>query len=260
MIRGIDLDHVAIAVEDRGQAWPCLAGELGGRWVSGGESVGFAAAQVRYANGMKVEVLEPYAVEQNDFLRRFLDRSGPGPHHLTFKVPDIVAALDACEATGYRPIAVDLRDPGWKEAFIHPKDAPGVVIQIAQAAEPWSSPEPSGFPPPAHDTATLLRVVHLVADADAAERLFVGLLAGEPVERGDDEHGRWVELRWPGPGRVRLLQPAAGSDEAAWLAERTGRLHHLAFACAWLQEPATVEPGAVLGTRLRCFPEKAAGT
>src|SRR5688572_11301427 len=200
VIRGIDLDHVAVAVEDRGRAWPRLAGELGGRWVAGGESVGFAAAQVQFANGMRVEVLEPHAVEANDFLRRFLDRNGPGPHHLTYKVPDIVAALDACEAAGYRPVAVDLRDPGWKEAFIHPKDAPGVVIQLAQAAEQWSSAEPPGFPPPVHGTATLLRVAHLVADMDEALRLFAGLLAGEAVEDTDDEQGRSVELRWPGPG------------------------------------------------------------
>src|SRR5687767_2076773 len=76
MIPGIDLDHVAIATEDRDTVWPRYAGELGGTWVSGGESAGFAAAQVRYANGMKVEVLEPWGVEQNDFLRRFLDRNG----------------------------------------------------------------------------------------------------------------------------------------------------------------------------------------
>ncbi len=100
MIADIDLDHVAVAAEDQAEAWPRYAGELAGEWVGGGGTPGFWSAQVRYANGMKVEVLEPYLVEQNDFLRRFLDRNGPGPHHLTFKVKDIAAAIDELEAAG----------------------------------------------------------------------------------------------------------------------------------------------------------------
>ena len=35
---------------------------------------------------MTIELLEPWAVEQTDFLERFLARHGDGPHHLTFKV------------------------------------------------------------------------------------------------------------------------------------------------------------------------------
>ena len=71
--------------------------------MGGGDTPGFYSAQVRFANGMKVEGLEPRRVEENDFLARFLAASGPGPHHLTFKVPDIRAALAALEdVTGRR--------------------------------------------------------------------------------------------------------------------------------------------------------------
>lgn len=260
MIREIDLDHVAVAVEHRAAAWPRYAGELGGQWVSGGEAVGFAASQVRFANGMKLEVLEPWAVEQNDFLRRFLDRSGPGPHHLTFKVKDIVAALEVCEDAGYHPVAVDLTYDEWKEAFLHPKDAPGVVVQLAQSAQEWSSEPPAGFPQPEHGTAALVRVVHAVADIDGALALFVDLLAGAERDAGEDAEGRWVELGWPGPGRVRLVQPAPGTEVADWMGGHAGRVHHLAFACGWLAEPSVVPPDVNFGTRLLCFPEDAGGT
>jgi methylmalonyl-CoA epimerase len=260
MIRGIDLDHVAVATEDRAAAWPRYAADLGGRWVSGGEAAGFAVAQVRYANGMKVEVLEPWAVERNDFLRRFLDRNGPGPHHLTFKVDDIVAALETSEGAGYRPVAVDLTDDGWKEAFLHPKDAPGIVVQLAQSAVDWATDPPTGFPQPEHGTASLVRVVHAVADLDAALALFAGLLSGTEHDAGEDRDGRWVELAWPGPGRVRLLLPASGSETAAWMGDRAGRVHHLAFTCPWLHNETVVEPENNLGTRLLCFPGEAPGT
>src|SRR3954454_6903271 len=148
MIDRIDLDHVAVATEDQHDAWPRYAGDLAGRWGAGGATPGFWSGQVSYANGMKVEVLEPHMVEQNDFLRRFLDRNGPGPHHVTYKVKDIVAALELVEAAGYRPVSVDISNPNWKEAFIHPKDAPGIVVQLAWSSGDggWISPPPEDFP------------------------------------------------------------------------------------------------------------------
>src|SRR5438874_1682361 len=143
-IRGADLDHVAVAVERWPDAWGRLVGELGGRWMSGGRGPGFAPSQLGYANGMRVEVLQPHDVEHNDFLRRFLDRDGPGPHHFTFKLPDIHAALDATQRAGYHPVNVDLSDPTWQEAFLHPKEACGVVVQLAHAGQgDWRTPPPA---------------------------------------------------------------------------------------------------------------------
>lgn len=253
MIAGIRLDHVAVAAERWEDAWPRYAAELGGRWVNGGDSAGFSAHQVEYANEMRLELIRPYAVEQNDFMRRFLDRNGPGPHHLTFKVDDIVAALAAAEAAGFRPVGVDLTWDEWKEAFLHPKDAPGVVVQLAESHGSWSSEPPAGFPGPLRGQASLDRVVHAVASLDAGMALFAGLLAGSEVERGADEDGSWVELAWPGPGRVRLVEPRPGSAAAAWMGDRAGRIHHLAFTCPWLPEgagPVVVDPADNLGTRL----------
>lgn len=231
MIDSIDLDHVAVAAESAFDAWPRYAGDLAGRWLAGGATLGFASAQVVYANGMKVEVLEPHMVESNDFLRRFLDHRGPGPHHMTFKVRDLAAALVTVEEAGYRPINVDLRDPMWKEAFIHPKDAPGVVVQLAQSEGEWVSPAPDGFPRPARDTAHLVHVTHAVADMKEGLRMFRDLLGGVETGEGADGTGRWVDLTWPGPGRVRLLEPAAGTPAAGWVGAAAGRIHHLAFAC-----------------------------
>ncbi len=88
------LDHVAVAVERWADAWPRYAVELGGAWSSGGFNVGFGPAQLRFANGARVEILQPWEPEENPFLRRFLDRHGPSPHHLTFKVPDLASAID----------------------------------------------------------------------------------------------------------------------------------------------------------------------
>jgi catechol 2,3-dioxygenase-like lactoylglutathione lyase family enzyme len=247
------LDHVAIAVERWADAWPRYVGELGGEWVSGGESVGFAPGQIRFANGMRVEVLAPYAVEENDFLRRFLDTSGPGPHHFTFKVPDLAAALREAEAAGLSPVGIDLSDPGWKEAFLHPKQARGVVVQLAQAEGGWTSPPPPDFPVPAEPPASLDHVAHAVADLDDGLALFAGLLGGVEQARGEDEGARWVDLAWRGPGRIRVLAPTSPSSPvAAALAGRPGRVHSLAFTVPALAggSARVVEPTDNLGVRL----------
>lgn len=240
------LDHVAVAVEAWSEAWPAYVGRLGGEWASGGQGIGFAPAQLRFANEARLEVLQPWAVERNSFLRRFLDQNGPGPHHLTFKVPDLAEALRVAEAAGFEPVAVDLSDPGWLEAFLHPRQATGVVVQLAQAAGSWQSPEPEGFPSarPRH-RAALRHVTHAVADLEQGLVLFRDLLGGRELSRADAPDGSWrsITLGWSGPLRLRLVSPSPGAapDTALheWLAGRSGRIHHVAFA-----QPGIVSHGA----------------
>jgi catechol 2,3-dioxygenase-like lactoylglutathione lyase family enzyme len=236
------LDHVAVAVESWSDAWPRYAIELGGAWSSGGLNVGFGPAQLRFANGGRVEILQPWRSEDNAFLRRFLDRHGPGPHHLTFKVPDLAAAIDRARAAGLSPVGIDLASPDWKEAFLHPRQATGIVVQLAQAAYAWESPPPEGFPTERRDPpASLVRVTHAVSDLGAAVALFEGLLGGRLAARGTAPDGTWefADLQWPGPPLLRLVSPASRADGASvragtplgdWLGELPGRLHHLAFS------------------------------
>jgi len=259
VIDRIDLDHVALAVERWEQHWPRFRTELGGEWVAHDDdsaAPGFAAQQLRYRNGMKVELLKPANVEQNDFLRRFLDRNGPGPHHLTFKVGDIVQALETAEASGYRPVNVNLAWDDWKEAFLHPKDIPGVVVQLAQSTGTWETAPVAGFPgTDLARPAVLDRVVHAVADIDEGLRLFEGLLRGERVDKGDDDLGTWIELAWPGPGRIRLVQL---HDPDPWLGGRAGRVHHLHFTVDGDQAGAAeVGPDDNHGVRLVVATEEA---
>jgi hypothetical protein len=236
-----DLDHVAIALERRSQAWARYARDLGGGWAGGGPGGGFVFSQLQFANEMKVELLEPHDVSENDFLRRFLDRSGPGIHHLTFKVADFEAAVDASSAAGFEPVGVTRDDPNWREAFLHPKSACGIVVQLAYAGQDddWDDeePEPADLPPAARRPASLDRVVHYVADLGAARSLFEGLLGGRPVGEGSDVTGSHVELAWSGPGRIRLLQPSRGTADSQWLGTRIGRAHHLAFTAT---DPASI--------------------
>ena len=218
----IDLDHVALATRDVGAALDTLVGQLGGLLIFGGNNLGFRALQVRLGpdatTGLNVEVLEPWDHGSNDFLHRFLERHGPSPHHLTFKVDDLARKLDEVEAAGVRIVNVDLSSPNWKEAFVHPKDGHGTVIQFAEQhgfparedllaevrrsgahAHPQWWPDP---PPRAERDPVLRRVVLRTPELPAAAGFYTGVLGGREVAAGEG----WVEFGWPGGGRVALEQ------------------------------------------------------
>lgn len=261
---GVVFDHVAIAVARMTDPWALFAGALGGRYLDRGINDGFGWTQLRFANGFVLEGLHPERVDADDFLCRFLDRSGPGPHHLTFKVPSLDDALSAVRAAGLDVVAEDRSDPAWSEAFLHPSQAHGIVVQLAEVgAEPIPAPpEPEGFPDLPFDqpVASLGRVVHAVADLPAALGLFRDVLGGRTVSSGSAVDGNhWVELGWEGPGRLRLLE-ASHAEIRDWVGDRPGRLRHLFFN---FDEPATVpgsrpvasgrwavDPDDVIGTRL----------
>jgi methylmalonyl-CoA/ethylmalonyl-CoA epimerase len=246
------LDHVAHAVPRWQDVWTRYAVELGAEWSSGGPGPGFAPGQLRFANGARVEVLMPFDIHVNDFLHRFIANSGPGPHHLTFKVPDLGEAIEKARRVGLEPIGIDLSDPDWIEAFLHPKEATGVVVQLAQAPSAWSSPPPDGYPTDRRRrrdgsgpvvAASLLRVTHAVSDFDAAHALFVGLLGGTVIAQGHGSHHRWADLAWGGPLGLRLVSPTDPSSPGElvqWLGGRTGRIHHLELT---VEEPDGL-PGA----------------
>ena len=216
-----DLDHIALAATDTSDALRFLTGELGGRVIFGGQAIGFRPMQVWLGtddgDGMPIELLEPWEVERNDFLARFVARHGDGPHHLTFKVSDFDAALARVRAAGFHPVNIDVSDPEWKEAFLLPREAHGTVVQIAESnGHPesraellahvaqhgpnmhprwWVDPVPARGP-----RALLRRVVLRTPSLPAAVGFFSGVLQGD-VEHESEER---VNLVWPGGARIGL--------------------------------------------------------
>lgn len=85
--------------------------------------------------GAEMQLMCPY--DPSSVVSHFLMKRGPGFHHVTLEVDDIDGAVRELDAQG---IAVasrhhyqePLEGSSWKDAFIHPKDAFGVLIQLVQ--------------------------------------------------------------------------------------------------------------------------------
>ena len=132
---GVDavFDHACAAAPRIRDLLPLYQGVLNGRFLQGGDNarVGYRAIQLEYADGTRFELMEP--LRGSTFLDSFFARGG-GLHHVTFKVPDLLAAVEAAEAAGLRVVGLYTEDPDWQEAFIHPRSIGGVLVQLAQAA------------------------------------------------------------------------------------------------------------------------------
>jgi len=105
------------------------------RFRTGGDYLpgGFRWAQFYLPGTVKLEILQPLEPDDTDnFLVRFLAARGEGVHHMTFKVTDIDAAVTRAHSLGFDLVGVDTSSDVWKEAFVHPRSAHGVVIQLAQ--------------------------------------------------------------------------------------------------------------------------------
>jgi methylmalonyl-CoA epimerase len=138
----LTVDHVAMATWDVSNMVRLLTEVLGGEYVDGGDDqgAGFRWLQFRLPGG-KIEVLEP--LHREGFLYRFLTRRGEGLHHVTIYVSDLAEAVPKLKAAGYEPVDVNLANEFWKEAFLHPRDTSGVLIQLAQTPLP-----DGGYDPP----------------------------------------------------------------------------------------------------------------
>ena len=130
------LDHVGIAVRDVEEALSFYREALG-LDVRVPEEVSSERVRAHAipVGGPSLELLEATAPDSS--IARFVDRHGPGLHHITLRVDDIRAALAHLKSRGVR-LVHDEPKPGAEGAliaFVHPSAAHGVLLELKQT--PW---------------------------------------------------------------------------------------------------------------------------
>jgi methylmalonyl-CoA/ethylmalonyl-CoA epimerase len=123
-------DHAGIATDDA-DALVDLYGELFDVPLVHEETFGdLRVLFLDFGNGY-FELLEP--VEEGT-VSRFLEKRGPGIHHLAVATGDISAALETAREAGVSLIDEEPRLGAWGHdvAFLHPGDTGGVLLEFVQ--------------------------------------------------------------------------------------------------------------------------------
>ena len=130
-VTGLQFDHAGIATDD--------AAGLADRYV---DLLGTPVVHEETFDGMDVvflrvgssyfELLEP--VESEGAIARYLDRTGPGIHHLALATDDITGALQRARECGVELIDEEPRPGAWGHdvAFLHPKSTGGVLLEFVE--------------------------------------------------------------------------------------------------------------------------------
>ncbi len=131
----IRLDHIGIAVNDIQNALEFFESALGMKLDHiSDEEGGKTRVAFLPVGSSEVELVEPLETESG--LAKFLTKRGEGIHHICFEVNDIEAVLSRLREHGTQLIDETPRvnASGTKYAFIHPKSAHGVLIELYQKA------------------------------------------------------------------------------------------------------------------------------
>lgn len=131
---GWPVDHVGVAVadlEEGARPWTLL----GLPWEEDEdvEAQGVRVRVLRTGDAM-LELLAPTSASSP--IARFLDRRGPGIHHVAFRVADVRAELERLHGAGAELVDAQPRPgrAGSLVAFLHPRWSGGVLVELVQPA------------------------------------------------------------------------------------------------------------------------------
>lgn len=130
-LAGARIAHIGVAVTDLAAALPFYTDVLGLVPHPPEQADGATIVSIPFGES-DVELLQPASPESP--VAKFLEKRGPGIHHVCYRVPDLEAALAACRAAGYRLVDETPRTGahGKRIAFLHPKSTAGILIELTE--------------------------------------------------------------------------------------------------------------------------------
>lgn len=130
------IDHIGVAVEDLDDAIAMYRDRLGMREQHREtvEEFGVEAVLLEIG-GSHVELLTPTTPDSG--VAKFLERKGPGMHHVAYRTDDIEAVLARLREMNMRLIDEEPRRGicNSRVAFVHPKSTGGVLTEIVEPAD-----------------------------------------------------------------------------------------------------------------------------
>jgi methylmalonyl-CoA/ethylmalonyl-CoA epimerase len=127
------INHIALAVNDIEEALAFWRDALGLE-MGGIEDVPQEHSKVAFLplGDSEIELVQPTSDDSG--LARYLDKRGPGMHHICLEVEDIQDMMERLKEKGVRLInkTPQSREDGRLYAFIHPESTQGVLVELYQ--------------------------------------------------------------------------------------------------------------------------------
>ncbi|MCI0520177.1 MAG: methylmalonyl-CoA epimerase [Chloroflexi bacterium] len=131
------IDHIAILVDDMEATLRFWRDALGME-MSHLQDVPAEMAQIAFlpSGGSEIELVRPTTDDSG--LARYLEKRGPGMHHICLEVDDIEGMVAQLKAKGVQLINEEPRQGagGKRYAFVHPKSANGVMVELYEITKP----------------------------------------------------------------------------------------------------------------------------
>ena len=129
------IDHIAIAVNDVEASAKVYQKALGIDEIEFEtvESEGVKVAIIQMENG-RIELIQP--IKDDSPIKKFLDKKGPGLHHMALETDNIEGEVERMEGCGVQFLGkVRPGSTGTKVTFIHPKSLEGVLAELCSHPE-----------------------------------------------------------------------------------------------------------------------------
>jgi len=130
------LNHVAVLVPDLEEALLFWQEQLG-LTLDHLETISSMEVKIAFLplGESEIELVQPTTATSG--LAKFLEKHGPGLHHICLEVDNLTAKLVELERQGVKLIDREpvLMDDGRQLAFVHPKSAGGVLVELYQLPE-----------------------------------------------------------------------------------------------------------------------------
>jgi len=259
LIKVTKLDHISAATPEWKPQFDLMHKLFGLKLLHEFEAApgfpfGGIVSQVHGTN-MEWELLTPNSPDS--FVQKFLDKQGPGMHHITLEVEDIDEAAAEMERLGMKPFGGLTEDGQWRMTYIHPKDSNGILWQLFTLLPGKGSAEDRTATPGALGTIRFDHVSMATDDLDKQVEWQARVLGMEALSRWqDDEMGyKAAIMSIPGSGlQFEMMEPTRpDSCVQKFIEERGTGLHHVCVqvestegAAAALEEAGITPFGGII--------------
>jgi len=130
------ISHIGIAVHDIEEAARFYTQQLG-LTIGGIEEVADQKVKVAFLpiGEVRIELIQP--TSPDSAVAKFLEKNGPGFHHIAYQVEDVAAALEGLKAKEVKTVDQTPRRGAHQTliAFLHPKSSGGVLTELVQETD-----------------------------------------------------------------------------------------------------------------------------